>query len=606
MKKVVVIIVVLIVAGCGNFTDFDGYKWYTDTGSSTFSEYGTESNGIEVVGIDSNSGTDTSIDTDTLIEIDTLTSGGTDTESIVGISTDSCSDTGTNLCEDEEYHVCLDNAVWCADVTGAPLFLLWECDTTEHCDAGPPVQCACNKYNQCNEGDVWQYSACKGIEKLIKNCDGTCEKCLNLDEKNAQCLPVEANASRQCADDGNVHWFDSCGIEGELIKTCGVCVVCTNLDDQDADCVFVPDFTECDLITSPDRAYDICIDGICRSPGCGTADCNVPGPYFPLADSGQRECFSVSGVLNPCPSDGMDYFGQDAQYGWDISHSDLDRFSRTLDVLDEPIVKDNVTGLAWQGCSGGLGGNLCVVDDDGVPGASSYTWEGALKYCDKLEWGGHSDWRLPDSYALQSIVNYNNSDGAVYGAAFPATATDKYYWSSSFGSGQNNARGVLFSSGRVVISDISDGYVRCVRSDLSTPRPLVPITVSGDTVVVDQLNSLMWQGCSAGQDGADCSGDASKMHWSAALEYCETLALGGYEDWRLPNVMELGSIANGRFDSPAVDKTVFPFTDTYFYWSSSAVDPGTTMAWTENFQNGSVVFYPIFQSFPVRCVRNEQ
>jgi hypothetical protein len=99
-----------------------------------------------------------------------------------------------------------------------------------------------------------------------------------------------------------------------------------------------------------DRSYDICSGGVCVSPGCGTIDCNVPGLYFPLADSGQITCFDGSGPLDDCPAAGEDYFGQDAQYGWDaapekgITH---DRFSRNTDILDYPSVVDNVTGLMW-------------------------------------------------------------------------------------------------------------------------------------------------------------------------------------------------------------------------------------------------------------------
>ncbi len=54
----------------------------------------------------------------------------------------------------------------------------------------------------------------------------------------------------------------------------GICVV--------ASCDGQPDFTPCEVVTSPDRSFDIRIDGECRSPGCGTVECNAPGRPVPL------------------------------------------------------------------------------------------------------------------------------------------------------------------------------------------------------------------------------------------------------------------------------------------------------------------------------------
>ncbi len=80
----------------------------------------------------------------------------------------------------------------------------------------------------------------------------------------------------------------------------------------------------------------------------------------------------------------------------------------------------------------------------------------------------------------------------------------------------------------------------------------------------------------------DDSGEA--MDWETALAYAEESTDGGYDDWRLPNVKELQSIADYSGILPAVDP-VFNVTgitneagnaDYPYYWSSTSnpyIDP---------------------------------
>ena len=58
------------------------------------------------------------------------------------------------------------------------------------------------------------------------------------------------------------------------------------------------------------------------------------------------------------------------------------------------------------------------------------------------------------------------------------------------------------------------------------------------------------------------------VSWQAALQYCDGLELPEYEDWRLPNLRELQSIADyGRY-SPASDPGFATVSD--WYWSSTS------------------------------------
>ena len=71
-------------------------------------------------------------------------------------------------------------------------------------------------------------------------------------------------------------------------------------------------------------------------------------------------------------------------------------------------VIDNVTGLVWQQVDGG-----------------EMTWSDAKSYAAKLSLAGHSDWRLPTSHELFSILNHGRNP-ALDSAYFPRTGAE--YW----------------------------------------------------------------------------------------------------------------------------------------------------------------------------------
>jgi hypothetical protein len=350
----------------------------------------------------------------------------------------------------------------------------------------------------------------------------------------------------------------------------GICVV--------ASCDGQPDFTPCEVVTSPDRSFDICIDGECGSPGCGTVECNAPGPHFPLADTGIRLCYGDDAEIE-CPSPGEPFFGQDAQFGWDATHDEEERFDRDLTVPGQPVVQDNVTGLVWQGCVKGLSGDDC---DAGI--LEKLNWAAALSYCDGLNWGGRSDWRLPDQYELQSMIDLGVLSPAANAAAFPATPKAKSWTASTLGS-QESVPGmawVVDFVGGLLTNEAKYNttpedemdyvvYVRCVRGGPLLSHSPESAIEAGDRVVEDDLNGLVWQGCARGLSGNDCeTGTPITGTWAEALEYCADLTWAGQDDWRLPNVMELVSITDSRQEDPALDPSAFPNTPAGEYWSSSS------------------------------------
>ena len=124
-------------------------------------------------------------------------------------------------------------------------------------------------------------------------------------------------------------------------------------------------------------------------------------------------------------------------------------------------VTDMDTGLIWQQSTS--------------PG-TLYTWKDALAYCEKLNLGGHKDWRLPTMKELESIVDFRYSRPSIDTEYFPDTQSS-FYWSSntspsyhyaaytvnfSFGSGGGHG-GKTYYYGE----EADYNYVRAVRGGYS-------------------------------------------------------------------------------------------------------------------------------------------
>lgn len=378
----------------------------------------------------------------------------------------------------------------------------------------------------------------------------------------------------------------------------------TALASPDAQCSGKNDFTPCHIATKPDRSYDICVNQVCVSPGCGDASCNAPGPHFPLPDTGQHSCYnnrsSIACPALPCGGGGSPAFcGQDAQYGWDATHPPTMRYVRDTSVKDNPVVRDNVTGLMWQGCAQGFYGNRCEKGTD-----VNLDWWTSLANCNALAWGGYKDWRLPDEYELISHVNYGQYpyEANVDPNAFPNTPAD-YFWTSSTRLLDDHvAWGMFLGVGymNAEAGKIAKMYSRCVRGGPSLARSFVPSSQSGVRVVSDTLTGLTWQGCVVGLSGDKCDkGTATWARWSEALSLCEA------RGWRLPNIMELRSLVKNNVENPSIDTNAFPGTPGEFMWASTSRSDKPSYAWGVTFDYGSVFYYGKSDSKfgYVRCVR---
>jgi len=83
---------------------------------------------------------------------------------------------------------------------------------------------------------------------------------------------------------------------------------------------------------------------------------------------------------------------------------------------DTNCVLDNLTGLVWAR-NANLGGTK--------------TWSAAITYCEALDYGGQTDWRLPNAKELYSLIDLGRCLPALPSGHPFAGVQSGNYWSSS-------------------------------------------------------------------------------------------------------------------------------------------------------------------------------
>ena len=124
-------------------------------------------------------------------------------------------------------------------------------------------------------------------------------------------------------------------------------------------------------------------------------------------------------------------------------------------------------------------------------------------------------------------------------------------------------------------------------------------------VVHDNITCLDWQKAPPDQT----------YTFDDAVAYCDALALGGHDDWRLPTRIELTSIVDFT-KSPAIDRTAFPAAQGGFHKTASdwiltikQIGAGARkdFAWAFNLSDGIVSnAYSKATAARLRCVRGTQ
>ena len=342
----------------------------------------------------------------------------------------------------------------------------------------------------------------------------------------------------------------------------------------------------------------------------------------PLPDTGQTKCYDNSAEMIACPVPGEAFYGQDGNYNINPpSYTKLDASGNALsdDATSWAMIKDNVTGLIWENktndgsihdgskiftwcdrdsATNGLNQGICGTGTGTDNGATDT--EAFIKALNDTHFGGFSDWRLPTPKELTTIVDRNLINPAVNATWFPNTALIASWSSASDAHSGTSAWCIYFSEGIVNNGNCQKTYgyssaIRAVRGEEGRGKNID----NGDGTVTDTKTGLMWQ-----------QETVNGKTWQGALDYAKTLALAGYDDWRIPNTDELQSIVDYSHYNPSIDTATFPGTVQSGYWSSTTYTGGGGDVWAVWFNYGYVSNYGSGNSkanaYAVRAVRGGQ
>ncbi|HDS09513.1 MAG TPA: DUF1566 domain-containing protein [Firmicutes bacterium] len=258
---------------------------------------------------------------------------------------------------------------------------------------------------------------------------------------------------------------------------------------------------------------------------------------FKLPDTGQNSCYNKEGLTIPVPKPGEEFFGQDGCFSvHPISFCKLGRDGK--EIPDNAtwekglrMIKDNNTGLIWEVKS--------PVKEDVNYAEDQYSWsefqEVYVKKLNKSKYGGFTDWRVPNKDELRSILDYSRSNPAIDLWYFPHCKVDFYWCSVTYEMQDYFGWGLFFGLGSGIVTGKNlKRYVRAVRGGFDTKFGVPDksrFKDNGDGTITDTVTRLMWQ-----------QGENPRMNWFDAMKNCSSLDLGGFKDWRLPNIKELNSI----------------------------------------------------------------
>jgi Protein of unknown function (DUF1566) len=226
-------------------------------------------------------------------------------------------------------------------------------------------------------------------------------------------------------------------------------------------------------------------------------------------------------------------------------------------------VKDNVTGLIWEGkeASGLRAGSNAYTNYDSAYYGTQAQMDavtntyGYVNYVNSISLCGYNDWRIPSKNELQGIVDYGKFNPAIsvlwfpntptpYGATWSSTAryeVNHQAWWVDFHAGHSESyaldafhRAVPYKVRLVRGQENGAGnYNACPRFSTNSR-----FTLSG-SYIQDNVTGLVWERCFVGQNWINgmCSGSASTVSHEQAMALAKD-RIG----WRIPTIKELGSI----------------------------------------------------------------
>ena len=359
---------------------------------------------------------------------------------------------------------------------------------------------------------------------------------------------------------------------------------------------------------------------------------NIAAGTTDLIRTGQTKCYAYSfddsqTIETACSGTGQD---GDSRTGtpWPAG-----RFTVSGDC-----VTDNLTGLIWTKHA-----NSNFADDVDYP-KGRVDWQGALDYVTSFNSSGGAcgatDWRLPNIFELESLMNLQETDSAIWLNTQGFTNVQSYCYSSSTSNATNTEQAWSVSLEYNMITRDRKNYSFChvwpVRSGAAGPIimktaqancydsdwhevscgntgqdgdiqagvawPEPRYSDNGDETVSDNLTGLVWlKDTSCMQTKypefdayGDTPGDGD-VSWTQALEFVKGINSGlyldcggGQTDWRLPNRKDLFSLIYSLEETPPGEWPIIhrfpkghPFTNLHDhkYWTSTTDVKDTDKAW---------------------------
>lgn len=370
-----------------------------------------------------------------------------------------------------------------------------------------------------------------------------------------------------------------------------------------------------------------------------------------LPRSGQTKCYNEAGTEITCAGTGQD---GDIRAGISLPSP---RFNDNGDGT----VTDNLTGLMWlknANCADTVG-----YDPDGT-GTGQVFWVNALAFVAGINDGtyaacqaGHTDWRLPNINELASLTTYLNLAPALpTGHPFTNIGGGWNYWSSTSNPSNGAYTVSLYSGNPGSFAKVWEHYVWPVRRVASGPYqpgrtgqtkcydgsgseiacagtgqdgetqygvawPSPRFEDYGADMISDRLTGLIWLkdlNCAdtIGYD-PDATGNGT-VTWQHALDFVNGVNSGAYpgcgagkQDWRLPNAVEMISLASLSDTSPPNLLSGAGFTNLLSDWtwssmtySGSPTQESLDHAHAMHTNNGNWASEPKTNKNPIWLVRN--
>ncbi|MBF0239897.1 MAG: DUF1566 domain-containing protein [SAR324 cluster bacterium] len=219
-------------------------------------------------------------------------------------------------------------------------------------------------------------------------------------------------------------------------------------------------------------------------------------------------------------------------------------------------------------------------------------------------------WRLPSLKELLTLVDYTCSAPATkfqnflkpkFHTKFNSNTLCSFnleqHWAVDFKTGYNClVENLQYHSCKNLYVQGENSQVQPPTSSLQTlatrliPKlnTLMNFKTFGD-LILDSETGLMWQRIPA----------PNSLTWKQAQEYCNSLSLEGFKDWRLPSIHELASLLDWSQSNPA---SSFPGMKALIYWTATPHVPALGY-WVVDFEYGILNMDDEDKPYAVRCVR---